>query len=250
MVINQSMRDRISRAICEALRPLPVVLAAWEGGSAAFGAVDGYSDIDLNVLVDNDAASDALYAAAEASLETVSPIIASHFVPPGRYYKLQDGGEFLLVDLCFFRAGAADHPIDVERHGQIVPLFDKGDWLRPTSTGKDALAIKRDRRYRELQTWFPMSQSFVRKAILRGQHVEAVTAFWAYTMKPLAELLRMRYCAERWDFGMRYLDRDLPPAVYRQVRDLAFIQDLEDLKEKLATASAWGATLLRELHSA
>jgi glutamine synthetase adenylyltransferase len=48
---------------------------------------------------------------------------------------------------------------------------------------------------------------------------------------------------------MRYLDRDLPPAVYRQVRDLAFIQDLEDLKEKLATASAWGATLLQELHS-
>jgi hypothetical protein len=87
------------------------------------------------------------------------------------------------------------------------------------------------------------------EAILRGQHVEAVTAFWAYTMKPLAELLRMRYCAERWDFGMRYLDRDLPPAVYRQVRDLAFIQDLEDLKEKLATASAWGATLLRELHA-
>ena len=60
----------------------------------------------------------------------------------------------------------------------------------------------------------------------------------------------MRYCAERWDFGMRYLDRDLPPAVYRQVRDLAFIQDLEDLKEKLAAASAWGATLLRELHPA
>src|ERR1700752_1167310 len=146
MMIDQSMRDRISRAICEALRPLPVVLAAWEGGSAAFGAVDGYSDIDLNVLVDNEAAFEALYAAAEASLETVPPITASHVVPPGRYYKLKDGGEFLLVDLCFYRAGAADHPIDVERHGQIVPLFDKGDWLRPTSTGKDAVAIKRDRR--------------------------------------------------------------------------------------------------------
>ena len=250
MMINQTMRDRISRAICEALRPLPAVLAGWESGSAAFGVVDGYSDIDLNFLVDDDAPSDALYAAAEASLEAVSPIVASHFVPPGRYYKLKDGGEFLLVDLCFYRAGAADLPIDVERHGQVVPLFDKGDWLRPSSTDKGALAIKRDRRYRELKAWFPMSQSFVRKAILRGQHVEAVTAFWAYTMKPLAELLRMRYCAERWDFGMRYLDRDLPPAVYRQVRDLAFIQDLEDLKDKLATASAWGATLLRELHSA
>ena len=79
--------------------------------------MDGYSDIDLNVLVDDDVSFDLLYAAAEASLEAVSPITASHFVPPGRYYKLRDGGEFLLVDLSFFRAAAADHALDVERHG-------------------------------------------------------------------------------------------------------------------------------------
>jgi hypothetical protein len=48
-----------------------------------------------------------------------------------------------------------------------------------------------------------MSQVFVRKGILRGQHVEAVNAFWACTLKPLAELLRMRYCPVRWDFGVR-----------------------------------------------
>jgi hypothetical protein len=60
-----------------------------------------------------------------------------------------------------------------------VPLFDKEQWLRPRSVDEGALAIKRGARYRQLQSWFPMSQVFVRKAILRGQHVEAVNAFWA-----------------------------------------------------------------------
>ena len=246
-IIDESLRERIASAICRALRPLPSVVAGWEGGSVAFGALDGYSDIDLCFLVDDDASSDLLYAAAEASLETVSPITASHFVPPGRYYKLKDGGEFLFVDLCFFRAGAPDHFLEAERHGHVRPLFDKGDWLRSRPLDENALAIKRDRRYRELQTWFAVSQSFVRKAVLRGQQVEALACFWGYTLKPLVELLRMRYCPARWDFGMRYLDRDLPPTVYDEFRDLVFVRDLDELEAKLDSASAWGVSLLREL---
>ena len=247
MEVDQSLRDRITTAICRALEPLPTVLAAWEGGSAAFGAVDAYSDIDLNVLVDDDVSVDLLYAAAEASLDAVSPITASHFVPPGRYYKLRDGGEFLLLDLSFFRAGAADHALEVERHGQARPLFDKGEWLHPRQVDEDAIAAKRDRRLQELQTWFIVSQSFVRKAVLRGQEVEALACFWGYTLKPLAELLRMRYCPVRWDFGMRYLDRDLPPDVYTQLRDLVFVRDLAGIEAHLSRASNWGADLLREL---
>jgi hypothetical protein len=59
----------------------------------------------------------------------------------------------------------------------------------------------------------------------------------------------MRYCPVRWDFGVRYLDRDLPPAVYDQIRDLALVSDLRDLEVKLARATVWGAALLRELES-
>lgn len=246
-MIDYSFRARISDAVTEALKPLPAVFAGWEGGSAAFGVVDAYSDIDLVFLVADDVPFENLYASAERAIEAVSPITASHTPLQGRYYKLKDGGDFLLVDLTFQRVGAADHHLDTERHGEKVPLFDKGDWLRPRSVDEGALAIKREARYRELQTWFPMSQVFVRKAILRGQHVEAVNAFWVCTLKPLAELLRMRYCPVRWDFGVRYLDRDLPPAVYDQVCDLALVQDLGDLQGKWARATAWGTELLREL---
>ena len=250
MTIDHALRDRISKAVTEALRPLPAVFAGWEGGSAAFGAVDAYSDIDLEYLVADDASFERLYASVARAIETVSPIIATHTPLKGRYYKLKDGGDFLLVDVVFHRVGDPDHCLDIERHGERVPLFDNGNWLRPRPVDQGALGTQREKRYQELRTWFPMSQVFVRKAILRGQHVEAVNAFWACTLKPLAELLRMRYCPVRWDFGVRYLDRDLPPAVYEQVCDLALVRDLRDLERKQARATAWGTELLRELQPA
>ncbi|MGE0591309.1 MAG: hypothetical protein AB7G23_05055 [Vicinamibacterales bacterium] len=77
--------------------------------------------------------------------------------------------------------------------------------------------------------------------------MEALASFWGYTLKPLVELLRMRYCPARWDFGMRYLDRDLPPDAYSQLRFLMFVQDLAGIEAHLPKATAWGGSLLREL---
>ncbi len=236
------------RAVCVSLESRPTVYAGWEGGSAAFGSIDAYSDIDLNFIVDDESSIDALYAAVECALEQVAPICVNHLVPPGRYYKLKVGGEFLLVDLCFFGSKAADHPLEVERHGTIRPLFDKGVWLRAKPLDVEALEIKREKRCRELQGWFVVSQGFVRKAILRERQVEALASFWSYTLRPLSELLRMRYCPARWDFGgMRYLDRDLPVAIYDEFRALTFVRDMHELSDKLAIAEGWGVRLLRDL---
>jgi hypothetical protein len=245
---NKSFRDHITRTLSLALEPIESVRAGWESGSAAFDAVDAYSDIDLNFIVDDQCSLEALYGVAEGALAEVSAITVAHSVPPGRYYKLSEGGEFLFVDLCFFREGTSDHPLEVERHGVVRPLFDKGDWLHPKPLNRAALDAKREARYRELRDWFAVSQSFVRKAILRGQEVEALASFWGYTLRPLAELLRMRFCPVRWDFvGMRYLDRDLPSEVYDEFRALVFVTDLSELEAKLKTAEAWGARLVREL---
>jgi hypothetical protein len=63
------------------------------------------------------------------------------------------------------------------------------------------------------------------------------------------ELLRMRHCPTRWDFGVRYISRDLPSSASEKFRDLVFVSDLEDLKFKLSQAERWGLELLRELDS-
>jgi hypothetical protein len=58
------------------------------------------------------------------------------------------------------------------------------------------------------------------------------------TLKPLTELI-----------PMRYLERDLPSAVYSRLHDLMFVRDFDELVVKLDRASTWGASLLRELES-
>jgi hypothetical protein len=244
---DSTLRDRITDTLCNALQPLPHVLAGWESGSVAFDLVDEYSDIDLNFLLDDAISGDSLYMVVESALETVSPVAASHSEPPGRYFKLMDAGDFLLVDVCFFQTGDFSEYLDVERHGKIRPLFDKGQWLRIDTPAAVSQAASRAKRREDLEVWFSVSQSFVRKAIIRGQEIEALAAFWGYTLKPLVELLRMRYCPARWDFGMRYLQRDLPGPVYDELRDIVFVGEPADLAEHLAKAAAWGERLLQDL---
>ena len=52
------LRDQISGAVSRALEPLSDALAGWEGGSAAFGLIDNYSDIDLFFLVNDNASAE------------------------------------------------------------------------------------------------------------------------------------------------------------------------------------------------
>jgi hypothetical protein len=246
MIRSDSMRDSICAAVSTALQPRLEVLAGWEGGSAAFGAVDTYSDIDLHFLVTDDVSLDELYGVAEEALNRISPIAISHNSPPGRYYKLRDGNEFLLIDLCFVRVASPDHFLDVDRHGIACRLFDKAEWLSAKAVVPDQ-TLAQQRRYSDLKGWFPESQSFVRKELLRRHQADAMAAFWVYTIRPLADLLRMRYCPARWDFGMRYLERDLPAAVYARFCKLLFIPDLADLEHRFGEGREWGVALIAEL---
>ncbi|MEM7165846.1 MAG: hypothetical protein AAF581_10300 [Planctomycetota bacterium] len=246
---DNALRDRIKEAVGNALQPLSHVLAGWESGSVAFDLEDEYSDIDLNFLLDDASPVDPFYTAVESALETVSPIVASHSEPPGRYFKLTDGGDFLLVDVCTFQTANFAERLDSERHGRIRPLFDKGEWLRSDPSVAVSHVARRARRLEEHRVWFSISQSFVRKAILRGQHMEALAAFWGYTLKPLVELLRMRYCPPRWDFGMRYLDRDLPGPVYEELRQIMFVGETDDLPDHLSKATEWAERLIEQLEA-
>ena len=80
--------------------------------------------------------------------------------------------------------------------------------------------------------------------MLRDRDIEALAAYWGYTLRPLVELLRMCHCPPRWDFGMRYLERDLPQPIYEKLRDLMFVDDPADLEARHAAASDWGIRLL------
>ncbi|MEM7260645.1 MAG: hypothetical protein AAF488_01550 [Planctomycetota bacterium] len=247
---NDTLRERVIRVVVAALESSSRVLAGWEGGSAAFDRIDAYSDIDLNFLLGDGSPEDPLFGAVETALETVSPVEFSHPEPPGRYFKLADGGDFLLVDVCFYQTTELSEHLDAARHGETRALFDKGQWLQRNATSADSQVKRRTERLMQLDAWFATSQLFPRKAVLRGKEVDALAAFWGYTLKPLVELLRMRHCPARWDFGMRDLDRDLPDSTYRRLRQLMYCAGPDELPAKLEEAKAWADELLSELKRA
>ena len=66
-------RTEILDALRGAAEPLPWFHALWEGGSAAFGREDGWSDVDVGAAVDDGRVEDG-FAAIESALAGLGPV--------------------------------------------------------------------------------------------------------------------------------------------------------------------------------
>ena len=84
----------------------------------------------------------------------------------------------------------------------------------------------------------------VNRAIARGQLAEAVSFHLSFAVTPVVRLLRIVHCPARHDFGLRYLDTDLPEGYDARVEALL---SGPDLAECAAAAFAWQDELLAEL---
>jgi predicted nucleotidyltransferase len=239
-------RQQIIDLLRETLLARPEVKAAWLGGSDASGRTDQYSDIDILALVADDAVEMVFTAVANA-LNSLSPIDRQYRIPEPTwhghsqtFYRLQNAPPWLLVDFAILKESS---PVDkrfleVERHGRQQILFDREGVIQPAPFDRESHEATMRERLQQLSTRFDMFNIFVDKAIWRGDVVEAVSFYQAMTIRPLVDLLRMRYCPDRFDYGARYLDRDLPADVHEQLKRLMFCRDLEELHENQKTAVA------------
>ena len=236
-------RPAIHDALRQAVTAHPAALAAWEGGSAAFGADDAMSDVDLVVVSDE---KDAVFAAVEAALEALAPIALRHHVPEPawhgfaqRFYLLEGASPYHLVDLAVQPTTAADRFLDPERHGAARVWFDRGGYAVAQPGDPEALSARLAARVPVLTTWFAMTQPMVTKELDRGRPLDALNFYQGLTLRPLVELLRIVHAPARHDFGLRYLERDLPAEVYARLLPLAFVGDPVALRARHAEAVAW-----------
>jgi hypothetical protein len=214
--------------------------AAWLGGSDATGRTDQWSDVDLAVIVDDDAVEET-FAIVEAALERLSPIAVRVRLPQPTwhghdqaFYQLRDAEPTLMIDLSVMKLSHPDRFMEPERHGTPIVLFDRNGLVVPAELDRADLSAKMRRRLAELSVRFPMFQNLVTKAVYRDSMVEALFTFQSMTMRPLIDVLRMRYAPERFDFGPRYLQFDLPINHYRQLEWMSMPTDGEGLLERQA----------------
>jgi hypothetical protein len=238
-------REAILAAIRAAVEPKPFVNAMWEGGAASFGRLDAYSDIDLQLDVEDDHVTEVV-AMVDATLAALSPIDLRYELPQPTwhghhqvFYRLADAGRFLLVDFVVMRQSNAKKFLEREIHGQPLVHFDRKNVTAAPVFDREALAQRLRSREASLRTTFDLFQSLVEKEVLRGNGAEAVAFYHAFTLRPLVEVLRIRHCPARHDFHLRYIRHDLPKDVAPRVERLAFATDLGDLESKWREAGRW-----------
>ena len=246
-------RAQIITALHTALEEAPEVLAASLGGSDATGRTDEFSDVDLVVVVEQGAV-EATFAAVHRALEGLSPIVHRWRLADPTWHgnaqeflSLRDADPAHFIDLVVLEPSGGERFLEVERHGTALVLFDRAGVLAPEPLDRVVLQSRIDARLAILRERFPLFQTLVTRAVRRGFVAEAAVAYQDYAYRPLIELLRIQHCPDRFDFGARYLDRDLPATVRAEVEALALPSSLDEVEEFRSRAEALFDATLAEL---
>ncbi|MDE0888448.1 MAG: hypothetical protein OSA40_03205 [Phycisphaerales bacterium] len=234
---TSNRRDDLITAITARVSELEWMDAAWLGGSDATGRTDERSDLDLVCLVRDDRIEET-FDSLESLFKSLGGIRHRYRVPePTRhgnaqaYYLLVGATDDLTIDLVVLRDSVQDRLLELERHGDPLVLFDRGLGIRSIPLDRDAHDTRLRVRFSEIKNAAPILIPLVSKAIDRGFVAEAVSSYHNFVLRPLVDLLRMEHCPDRFDFGFRYLDRDLPPSERALVERLSMAGDLEIIDE-------------------
>ena len=238
-------RSEILQALKSALESDPEVLAMWEGGAAAFGRVDDWSDIDLLVDVKDDAVEKTARI-IEQTLQTLSPIQIKYEVPQPTwhgqwqtFYRLEGTSEFLLLDILVMQQSNPNKFIQPEIHGIPLVHFDRIGVTQSHPLEVEDLVSHLHDRVDSLLVTFDLFQSQTLKEIHRHNHIEALAFYQGFTLRPLVEILRIRYCPARYNFHTRYVYYDLPMDVIDRLEELFFIASPSDLELKHSSANKY-----------
>ena len=248
-------REAMSSAIQNAVESSSDVFAMCELGSTAMGRADALSDLDILLLV-ADGSVERVLALAEAGLREVAPLRYRHSDPEPawhghsrRHYQLEGAGEHLKIDLLLQQLGTRGglRLLQSELHGVPVVVFNKlgrpvlepVDWT--THRGRMHAKLAEIRANYELYGNLPM------KELTRGRLSDAIHFGTSQILRPLVDLLRMRHDPRHFDWGMRYLDSDLPRETHARLMPLFFSADAKALLSHLTEARSWLESELAEI---
>jgi len=244
------MRQIILAKIVSTLQPLDFVLGLWQGGSAAHGYTDEWSDLDIAVVVEDNCVQQT-FDIVEKALAEIGEIELKYRVPEPAwhgqsqcFWRLKETPPFLLIDFAVFRRSSNNEFLEIERHGNVPIAFDKANLIVPPHLDTNKHFSQMLARFNEIKIRFDLLQPLVKKEIYRGHLVDAIGNYHDWTLLPLVELLGMIYRPHRYDFELKYFSRDFPPEIVARVAPLFCIANLEDLAVKQQIAEAFFAESL------
>jgi len=252
-MITDSYRKEMKRGILGLFQPLQWVRAIWEGGSAATGYLDDYSDLDLALVVEDDRVEEA-FRLFEEYLENRHGINSAIRLPEpvwhGHsqcFYMISDCPPLYYIDLVIEKLSSGNRLDEPDRHGEVQIWLNRDNILHPEPTPPDITAKNTASFLRRIEDSIPLLVIEIRKQIARKKHIDAVSQYHRFITGRLAGLLNLKYRPAMFDFGIRYAERAYPPQVNEELEKLLYISTFDDIEPALDFAVSWTRKLLAEL---
>lgn len=242
---NHITRERIITTLVTSLQPLSYIYALWEAGAASFNRIDQWSDIDLYLVVDDEAIAETFKSMEEAfsnlsglELEFRLPAPTWHGHSQA-FYRLKNASPFLFLDIVVMKESSKDKFLQFQIHEEPIVYFDKKSLVKNDLIQPEAFLDKLEARLQMLRVTFDLFQVLTLKEINRGNDIEALSYYMTYTYKPLVEVLRIKYSPYHYNFHNSYIYYDLPDQIVKRLHGLNFIPDSKALSRCRDEAEAW-----------
>lgn len=213
------------------------IVAAWEGGSKATGFEDEFSDLDLAIVVE-DEALESVMSKVNDFLETQYGIQALYRIPEPAWHgfsqlfiQLKDTHPLFYLDLAFIKKSQPNKLTESDRHGQAYVYFDKEQLYDPTPSSTSEIE-KRAKQFYHMAT----ASSFllrleIKKQLARKRLLEAYPMVLGFVQRNLAILWNLKYRPQKVDFGLRYGYRDYPLEIQEWLVRIYQAGSIERLQE-------------------
>lgn len=250
---TEFFRNVLKSRIIELVKPLDWVMAVWEGGSAATGYLDRYSDLDLYMIVRDDRVEECfqlfqdllgLNYGITSLLRIPDPAWHGH---SQCFYFIKNSPEYFYIDLLVQKLSGKNRFLETDRHGTPAIWLNRNNTVSPESTPKE-VKRKRIKDYLVQQdSILLLAATEIRKQLARGAMIDAASQYCRFVSSGLAGLLNLKYRPAKLDFGLRYADRAYPENVRAGLKELLAFDDQCDIEDRLEKALFWAQELLKEL---
>ena len=232
----------IKAELKDLLQGMPRVLAAWEGGSAATGYLDKYSDLDLTIVIADDD-PEPVFKTLREHFSTLYGIDRQFRMPEPTwhgmsqcFYLLRDCEEFFYCDIAVVTAANPHKLTEPDRHGNALIWFDKGEMY----TADNSSPEEQEKIILRILS-FSVAIDFLsiielEKALARGSWLASLSNFQTFVNRHLIPLLNIKYRPWKADFGIRYIERDYPQELVNEIQELLRYQDVDDLRHNSSKA--------------
>jgi predicted nucleotidyltransferase len=235
------MRQEAIRLLKELMQNNSNYLAAWEGGSAATGYLDENSDLDLGIIVKDDYVEESV-SELKAFIEKIWGIDFFIRVPEPNWHghsqffcKPKSEFDFFYFDILIEKETCTkDRFTSSDRHGQSIIWFDHNRIIDTNPLPKDTFSEQYKRIQTQMSESFPLLSLELKKNLFRRKKIESFESYFGFLRRYVA-LLNIKYRPAKYDFGLRYIDRDFPTDMANQIENLLYVKDFEKLKENALT---------------